>query len=209
MRPDADAEPAGLPAAETGETLVPLGRVVRAHGIDGQVRVKRYHPASSLMREQRVLQLRTERGVQACEVKQARVSGDADLLAIVGIETREAAEVLKGAEVCLPRSAFPRAADDEVYLVDLIGLDVFSGEASLGRVLSVATHPSSDCLVIGDESGTREVPMIQPYLVSVDLRARRIELAHVEDFDLEKPRGPKVRKAPRPPKPARPPKAGP
>lgn len=200
MRPDTDAE---LPR-RAGEQLVALGRIVRAHGIAGQVRVKRYHPASSLMRERRTLQLRSESGVRPCEVREARVSGDADLLDIVGIDTREAAEALKGTEVCVPRSAFPRAADDEVYLVDLIGLDVFSGETPLGRVLSVATHPSSDCLVIGDEAGTREVPMIQPYLVSVDLGARRIELAHVEDFDIETPRAAKPKKAPRPPKPTKP-----
>jgi 16S rRNA processing protein RimM len=187
----------GSPPELAALELVALGRVVRAHGIAGQVRVKRYHPASSLMRERRTLHLRTDEGVRACEVKLARVSGDADLLEIVGVDTREAAEALKGAEVCVPRSAFPRAADDEVYLVDLIGLDVFDGETPLGRVLSVATHPSSDSLVIGDESGTREVPMIQPYLVSVDLRARRIELAHAEDFEIEKPR------APKPAKPAR------
>ena len=73
--------------------------------------------------------------------------------------------------------------------------------------MSVATHPSSDCLIIGDEAGTREVPMIQPYLVSVDLAARRIELTHVEDFDLERPRAAKPPKTPRPPKPPRAPKA--
>jgi 16S rRNA processing protein RimM len=192
---------------EVDEPLIALGRIVRAHGIEGQVRVKRYHPASSLMRERRTLWLRTDAGVRTCEVVRARESGDGDLLQVVGVGSREAAEALKGAEVCVPRSALPKAADDEVYLVDLIGLDVFSGETPLGRVLSVATHPSSDCLVIGDAEGTREVPMVQPYLVSVDLRERRIELAHVEDFEVEKPHAPKAPKAPRPPKPARPPKA--
>ncbi len=204
MRSDADAERTEA-APPGGDQLIALGRIVRAHGIEGQVRVKRYHPGSSLMRERRTLQLRSERGVEAHEVRLARVSGDADLLALVGVDTREAAEALKGSEVCLPRSAFPRPADDEVYLVDLIGLDVYALGAPLGRVLSVATHPSADCLVIGDEAGTREVPMVDPYLLSVDLAARRIELAHVEDFELERPRAPKPRKPPRPPKP--PPKA--
>lgn len=163
---------------------VALGRVGRPHGIRGELRVTAYHPSSSLLVETKTLHV----GGKPMRVVAARVSGDVVLLALEGVTTREAADALKGCEVGLPRSALAPPAEDELYLSDLVGCACFEGEHALGRVTGVATYPASSCLIVEGDAGAREIPAMAPYLVGVDLAARRIEIAHAEDFAPEAPR---------------------
>lgn len=164
--------------------LVALGRIGRPHGIRGELRVTAYHAASSLLFELETLHV----GGTPMRVLSARLSGDVVLLALEGVTTREAADALKGREIAVPRAALPPPADDELYLTDLVGCDCFEGETALGRVTGVATYPASSCLVVEGEAGVREIPAVAPYLAGVDLAARRLEIAHAEDFPLETPR---------------------
>ncbi|MFO0681683.1 MAG: ribosome maturation factor RimM [Sandaracinus sp.] len=180
---NAGSSEAGASSAGAPE-LVALGRVGRPHGIRGELRVTAYHPSSSLLFETETVRV----GGAAKRVLSARPSGDVVLLALEGVTTREAADALKGQEIAVPRAALPPPADDELYLTDLVGCDCFERELALGRVTGVATYPASSCLVIEGEGGVREIPAMAPYLAGVDLGARRIEIAHAEDFPLETPR---------------------
>lgn len=171
----------------TPGNLVAIGRIGRPHGIRGEMRVTAYHPASSLIFETKTLLV----GGAPHRVMAARPSGDVVLLALEGITTREAADALKGAEIAVPRSALPPAAPGEMYLTDLVGCTCAEGETVLGVVVGVATYPASSCLVVEGEAGVREIPAMAPYLASVDLEARRIAIAHAEDFPVEAPRAKK------------------
>jgi 16S rRNA processing protein RimM len=159
--------------------LVALGRIGRAHGIRGDVRVVPYNASSTLLVERRELIVGGERR----RVRAARAAGDAILVAFEGVTTREAAELLRGAEVALPREELPAVGEGELYLADLVGCECWEEGASLGTVTSIAVYPASACLVI--ESASLEIPTVAPYLVSVDLTTRRIEIAHSADFRPE------------------------
>jgi 16S rRNA processing protein RimM len=110
--------------------------------------------------------------------------GSQPRIALHGVGSREAAEALVGATIAVPRDALPPAADDEVYLADLVGLRVVVGEHEQGVVESVVHHPASDCVRVREAAGLREVPLTPPYLVEIDLGAGCVRLLHVEDFEL-------------------------
>jgi 16S rRNA processing protein RimM len=170
--------------------LVAVGRVGRAHGIRGEMRVAPYNQGSTLLLERATLHI----GGQQYQVGSARQASDVIILALEGVSTREAADLLKGAEVGVPRDELPAPAPDELYLADLVGCDCFEGQAALGRVVSVVNYPASTCLVLQGEGGTREIPAVAPYFAGLDLPARRIEIANASDFPLEVPRAKKSEK---------------
>lgn len=172
--------------------FVVLGRVGRAHGIHGEMRVAPYNAGSSLLLELRTWTI----AGKTHQVRSVRAAGDVLIVALEGISTREGAETLRGAEVSVPRSALPAAAEDEVYVADLVGCACFEGEVALGRVTAVATYPASTCFVIESEEGTREVPAVAPYFAGFDSVGRRIEIAHASDFPVERPRGKKPDRTP-------------
>jgi 16S rRNA processing protein RimM len=166
------------------ERLVALGYVSRAHGVLGEVRIERFNEASEVLAGVREIVVRPRGDVgggRTIAVESARPNGKAMLARLRGVETREAAEALRGHEVCVPRSVLPEAGEGEVYLVDLVDLEVREGERVVGRVTGVVHHPAADCVVV-----TTELPVAEPYLVEVDLRDRILRVAHVEDFEPEK-----------------------
>jgi 16S rRNA processing protein RimM len=148
-----------------------------------------YNPESDLLLSRRDVWIR-QRGVDRCwNVRSARVHGDALLLGLDAVPDRDAADELRGAEVCVPRSEFPRLRDDEVYQTDLIGLSVRSrdGEA-VGEVVGLRSYPASECMLVHSETRDIEVPLIPPYLEAINLSEGSVTVAFLEDLE-SLPRG--------------------
>lgn len=167
------------------ERLVALGAIGRPHGVGGEVRVHRFNPESTLLSEVDLVWLRKEgEAPRAARVERARVHGPHVLLVLEGVRGRDAAEALRGAEVCLPREALPEPAEDEVYHADLIGLTAVLADGSpAGEVVDVLSYPSADCLLVQGEDADREVPILPPYVERVDLDTRTVVVAHLEDLE--------------------------
>ena len=122
------------------DALVALGVVARPHGIRGEIRVHLFNPDSELLLKAKEYFLRRDGNVWPEPVKRARADKEALIVALDGCNTRNDAEALKGAEVCLPRTAFAPLEDGEYYHVDLIGLKAVSPTGDdLGVVTDVIT----------------------------------------------------------------------
>jgi 16S rRNA processing protein RimM len=107
---------------------------------------------------------RTEAGAilhtadRALEVQAARRQRQGWVIHFVGVDSREAAEALRGELLYADPLA---AADDEVWAHDLVGCEVHdTAGRSLGRVTEIEANPAHDLLVLDD--GTL-VPM--PFVV--------------------------------------------
>jgi len=167
------------------ERLVALGAIVKPHGVLGEVRVHRFNPSSDVLLGLARVWLRKGDEVRPRDVTRSRPHGELVLLTLAGVHGREGAETLRGWEVCVPREALPPPDPDEVYHVDLIGLVAQSpGGEALGTVADVIRYPGSDCLVLTSSEGRREVPLLTPYVVDVDLEGGKIVLAFLEDFEI-------------------------
>ena len=106
-----------------------------------------------------------------------RRAGKGVLLALKGISTRDAAEQLAGARVCIDRDALPALPSDEYYLVDVIGCQVHGPAGPLGVVQSIATHPTVDALVIATPDGrVLEQPLDDHWIERVSIQERLVIL---------------------------------
>ena len=173
------------------EALVPIGVVVAAHGLHGEVRVKLHNPASALlqMRADVVMRRGGEDRGQRVAVRSARAHGAGIVrLALEGCADRDAALALRGAELCVPRAELPALPEGEHYLIDLIGLEAKTPDGrSAGRVKDVVEYPSAQALRIEVAGGVREVPLLSPYVVDIRLDEGALIVDHLEDLDLEPP----------------------
>ncbi len=125
-----------------------LAVITGAHGIGGEVKLKLFADDVSSYRSfnDGALTLKSVRGVIA------RFAEVAD---------RTAAEVLRGTELTVPRSALPPLGEGEYYHADLLGLPAVSdaGEA-LGQVVAVENFGAGDVIEIERPTGKRfMVPM--------------------------------------------------
>jgi len=183
--------------------LVPLGVVVSAHGVRGELRVKLLNPASELIESLDHVWLRRT-GDPTRRVSVRGVHRHQSALVLVTLpdcRDRDAAEALRGTELCVPRAELPQLAQGEFYLVDLLGLEARLPDGSvIGVVEDTIEYPASQVLrvrlragaeIAVDElakAGVVEVPLFEPYFVELQLEARAVIVDHLEDLEIERPR---------------------
>ncbi|MGC4094684.1 MAG: ribosome maturation factor RimM [Polyangiaceae bacterium] len=157
-----------------------VGRVGRAHGVRGQVRVELHHPSSVALDGKKSLEIELPSGgARTLDLVSAARAGKAWLVKFAGVNDRDAAQALTGSRVLVARADLPPLEDGEAYLVDLLGAEVVAPDGVVGKVIEVAVHPSVDTLVIETPDGKHvELAMLPAFVARLDVAARRIELAN-------------------------------
>lgn len=167
----------------TSRRLIPVAEVARAHGIQGEVRLKIYHEGSDLLAHRPTLRLRMPDGEErSAQIASLRDANKAALARFVGVADRTSAEALRGAVLLVPRDEFPPLEEGEFYACDIEGARAVlpSGE-EVGRVEGLAEYPTCDVLIIdrGDR-GRLEVPLLEQFVEAVDASAGVIRLLTIE-----------------------------
>jgi 16S rRNA processing protein RimM len=104
------------------------------------------------------------------------------VLHFAGVDSISAAETLKGLIVAVPRSERVALAEDEVYTGDLIGCVLVNAAGAepviIGEIESVdRTAGPVALLVVRGAAGEVLIPFAKGYLRSIDLNAKRVEMA--------------------------------
>jgi 16S rRNA processing protein RimM len=104
-----------------------------------------------------------------------------------GIEDRNAAETLRGAELFVPRSALPELAPDEFYYSDLEGMEALRADGSrFGVVHGVANFGAGDLLEVMADDGQRiSLPFTREIVPSIDLERRRLVVQPPDELVAE------------------------
>jgi 16S rRNA processing protein RimM len=123
-----------------------VGRVGRAHGLDGAVHLDGHGGAVPLRSG-----LEVTLGGRPAVIVERRGTDLRPILRFDCAADRDAAERLRGQEVEVPSSALPEPDADDYLHVDLIGCRVTAGDRELGTVADVLVYPANDVLEIRGE----------------------------------------------------------
>jgi len=128
------------------------GVVGRPHGLDGSFHVVSPRPA--------LLALGTTVRAAGREAEIVRRAGtdDRPIVRLDGVDTREAADALRGTELLVPRSVAPALEEDEWWAEDLVGCRVVDGDRALGRVVRLMPLPSCEVLEVAPEGASEGGP---------------------------------------------------
>jgi 16S rRNA processing protein RimM len=169
---------------------VAVAEVARPHGITGELRLKIYNPGSNLLQKRPPVLLRLPDGSERQALfTAAREVDKALLVRVEGVDDRDAAEALRGAEVCVPRASLPPPEEGEFYAWDLEGASVVlaAGEGApvaVGKVVELVTYPTCEVLVVARPDGSRlEVPLLAPYVSRIDAERGTVELGTIDGLD--------------------------
>jgi len=142
-----------------------IGRVLKAHGVKGAVRVElltdfpdRFAPGRELLVAGRRL-----------KVARSEELDGSMLVTFEGIDGRTAAELLAGAYCTVPLREARALPADRYYHFQLVGLTVFDtrGARELGKVAEVLTYAANDVLRVTDGKHELLIPMIRSVVRSI------------------------------------------
>ena len=162
-----------------------MGRLLAPFGIKGWVRVKPFTAAPETLLAFKAWWLAPDESKEwtRYRVVEAQVHGGAIIAAIEGIATREAAHALRGFVAGVPKSALPKAAPDEHYWSDLVGLNVVNREGrALGRVVGLLDTGAHPVLRVDGDGTERLIPMVPAYVDAIETAAGRIVVDWQEDY---------------------------
>jgi 16S rRNA processing protein RimM len=183
-QPSNPAAPAEASAFEGDEaSLVVMGRIFGAHGIQGWVKLKTFTADPGGLDDYAEWIVKTPQGWRYMTLEEFAVRPNGIAAKLQGCEDRTAAERLRGAEVAVPREALADADAGSMYRVDLIGLDVVDESgAAMGKVESFFETGDTSVMVV---RGGRErmIPFVEQYVKAVDREAGRITVAWGKDYD--------------------------
>ena len=159
---------------------VAVGRITRAHGIRGEVKVlpltdveDRFTPPSRLFVG--------ESGDRPLTVSASRPDRGRLLVHFEEVPDRTAAEALTGAYLFVPATSSPPLPEGEFWPHQLIGAEVLTDTGrSLGTLREVVHTNANDVWVARDDGGAESlVPALRDVIVSVDTGARRVVVREV------------------------------
>ena len=155
--------------------LICVGSISGAFGVRGELRVKSFCANSSDLAQ--YTPLLTEDGEQSFELSLIGEIKNGFSARIVGIDTKEEADALRGVSLFPRREDLPELPVDEYYYSDLIGFEVAdTGGLFIGTVKTVVNHGADDLLEISipGASDTALVPFTKIFVPTVDMNAKKI-----------------------------------
>jgi 16S rRNA processing protein RimM len=152
--------------------FVSAGVVGRPHGLDGSFRV--VVPRAPLL----VLGARVTVGGAEREIVRRAGTDESPIVRLAGVDGREAAEALRGADLLVARADAPPLDEDEYWAEELEGCAVRDGDVEVGVVERLLAYPSCELLEVRRAGGGDPllVPLVRDAVRAVDVEARVIEV---------------------------------
>lgn len=141
---------------------LPMGTISGVHGVKGWVKVYSYtQPRDNIVKyDQWYLSHRGQ--VKPVKLTGGQSTGRGVIAKIEGIDDREQALALKGAEILIDRSELPALPEGEYYWVDLEGLKVVTVDGvDLGTVSHLMETGANDVFVVKGEDRERLIPFTE------------------------------------------------
>lgn len=157
--------------SDAGAPELVAGVVARAHGLDGSFHVAGARPA--LLTLGAIVAV----GGTRREIVRRAGTDERPIVRLADVETRDAAEALRGEQLRAPRSAAAPLGDGEFWAEDIEGCTVRDGAAEVGVVRRLLGYPSCELLEVSRSAASDLlVPLVRDAVRSIDLEHRVIDV---------------------------------
>ena len=148
---------------------IAVGRVVRAHGIHGEVIVHRFGDAEEILAPGTELRLGDDAGAIGRVVVNAQPHGRDWRVRFMGVDDRNASEALRGTWLFVSRDTLPELPEGSFYRFQLLGMAVRTEDGkALGRIEDILEAGAHDVCVVRGAEGEVLIPAVEA-LVRVNL----------------------------------------
>lgn len=152
--------------------FVEAGEIVNTHGIKGEIKVLPWLDSpEDLVGFDRCRIARRDYEIELC-----RVQKTCCLVKLVGIDTVEDAQKLRGKTVLLYREDI---SDEVIFAAELVNMDVFCQGEKIGVITEVLDYPGNSVYVVKGEHSYM-IPAVKEFILNTDMDGNRMEVSLLE-----------------------------
>lgn len=157
---------------------IEIGQIVNTSGLKGVVKVNPFTDDISKFEDLKYVYIQLKNELKKVKIEQVRYNKNQVLLKLEGIDSIEEAEKYRNFYLKTEKESQEDLGEDTYYIVDLIGLDVYSDKNEyLGKIEDVFPTGSNDVYVVKDNLGKQIlIPAIADVVKEVDLKNKKMTI---------------------------------
>lgn len=153
------------------------GEIVNTHGIRGEMKVLPWGDSPEFLLEFNRVRIAGKDYI----VEDCRVQKTCNLLKVKGIDTVEAAQMLRGKVVEIYRDDAP---EELIFAAELIGVDVLENGISIGKIIDVLDYPGNSVYVVEGEHRYM-IPAVKEFVLSTDMDSCTMHVKLIEGMQID------------------------
>lgn len=157
-----------------------IGQIVNTFGIKGMVKVKPFTDDIRRFDRLKKVYIEKQKVKDEYEIEEVKYHKEMVLIKFKGIENLEEANLLRNYYLFVNREDEEPLEEGRYYIVDMLGLEVYTDEEMLlGNLEDIFNTGSNDIYVVRDERGKQILlPATKEVIKSVDIENKRM-LVHL------------------------------
>ena len=159
------------------EEFLQVGVISSTHGIRGEVKVFPTTDDPARFKKLKNVLLDTGRERLELEVQSVKFFKQFVIVKFRGIDNINDIEKYKGKSLLVPREDAVELGEDEYYIADLMGMEVFTEEGRFGVLKDVMETGANEVYIIdADEHGEVLVPAIHDCILDVNIEEKVMKI---------------------------------
>ena len=159
-----------------------VGQIVNTNGLKGLLKINPFTDDITRFEKLKTIFIEHKKELLEFEIESVRYQKKQVLLKLKGIDTIEEAEKYREDYLKINRNKEEKLPEDTYYIVDLIGLDIYTEDGELlGKLDDVFSTGSNDVYVVKNSEGKQIlVPAISDVIKNIDLEQKKIVVNLIE-----------------------------
>ncbi len=153
-----------------------IGQIVNTFGIKGMVKVKPFTDNIERFSNLEKIYIKNKSGQTEYKIQEVKYHKNMVLIKFEGIENPEQADLLRNSYLIVDRETEEPLKAGRYYIVDMIGLDVFTDDNEyLGKLEDIYNTGSNDIYVVKNELGKQVLlPAIEDVIKNIDMDNKKV-----------------------------------
>ena len=152
--------------------FIEAGEIVSTHGVRGEMKVLPWSDGPEFLLDFKTVRINgADYTVESC-----RVQKTCNLLKVLGIETVEDAQKLRGSTVEIYRCD---VSNDVIFAAELIGVKVIADGEQIGEITEVLDYPGNKVYVV-QGAHTYMIPAVKQFILETDMENEKMQVKLIE-----------------------------
>lgn len=153
-----------------------IGQIVNTFGIKGMVKIKPFTDDITRFDDLEKVYVKNKSGKKEYKIEEVKYHKQMVLIKFEGINNPEDANLLRESYLMVDREKEKPLEEGTYYIVDLIGIEVYTDEGELlGTLKDIFNTGSNDIYEVKDELGKQILlPAISDVIKEIDMENRKI-----------------------------------